>query len=330
MIRLFNRIILTELCNENCPHCFNANFRKKGIMDHEKLFSFMRLNHSYLTNSYAKLMGGEPTLHPHIIDVIKECTLHFLETHVFTNGSRMEFLLKEPFIVKNHFFRKINFTINGFTFNKEKFKEYREFINFIILHFVISPSNYQQITDKILDVLELGQQIHIILSPDTQIDIFNSEILEDYRKIWSDSIIKVHDEIIKKGIGFSHDHRLPICFFTQEMINKINDNCSFYDNDVKMAELTGCCCNSFIGLIGTDFSLRFCNQTNIVIGNILNDDGTPKEIPEINKMIKDYPLIKIEKIKNLSEKCRNCSCLSYCKVGCYYNSLVKNSSLCIN
>ena len=313
MIRLAHRIILTELCNESCEHCFNSNFRKKGVMDVDVFTRYMKENTRLLNGEELKVMGGEPTLHPQIVDLIHEAYYHFGKIKLFTNGSQMSKIAKDPRMIKTHFEGVTAYLINGHTFEPEKFHEYKDFVREIVLHCVVPLENVDDYINRVLGFLELGPQINICISPNTQLNLFDDNIMEKYRE----SFVKAVTTLIPRLSNqfFAFDHFFPTCFFTQEMIDTLH----YYS--VNAWEKTGCCSEYILGLIDWNFDLHFCNQTRFKIGNVLDKDGNMLSLPEINEMIKTAPQMKCNNIRKYSEKCRNCSALPICKVGCYYNVL---------
>ncbi len=316
MIQLAHRIILTELCNKSCEHCFNSNFRKTGEMDADVFIKFMKENHNYLTDFELKVMGGEPTLHPRLIDVVHEAYYHYRIVKLFTNGSNMSIIAKDPRMIKTHFEGVTLYLINGHTFEPEKFHEYKEYIRNVVLHCVIPLDNVSDFINRVFRFMELSPQIHIALSPDTQVNLFDDSIMEKYRESWMTAMLSLVPVLLKRGGFYGFDHLFPMCFFTQEMLDVLHEN-----NMDDCHTLTHCCSEFFLGLIDWNFDLHYCNQTRFKIGNVLDKDGNMLSLPEINQMIKTAPQMKCNNIRKLSEKCRNCVALPVCKVGCYYNVL---------
>ena len=128
--------------------------------------------------------------------------------------------------------------------------------------------------------------------------------------------LKLIPVLMEKQASYSFDHQLPICFFTQKMIETLEAH------HITNINIAGTCCNCVpLGLIDYNFDLYFCNQTRIKLGSVINQDGTFKSMDEIRDMIKVGPSKKVTGIKKLSNKCKRCVSLATCKVGCYYNTL---------
>ena len=65
---------ICDICNYNCWYCYNAKPRTQKYIDLNKLYCFLQFVHSRLQkNVVVILIGGEPTLHPHIIDFCNKC-----------------------------------------------------------------------------------------------------------------------------------------------------------------------------------------------------------------------------------------------------------------
>jgi radical SAM protein with 4Fe4S-binding SPASM domain len=331
MIQLAHRIVLTELCNGTCPHCFNAHFRKKAVMDADKLIEFWRINRGeLLIGKRVKLMGGEPTLHPRIIDIMHEAFLYFGGVDLFTNGTNMLKITSDPLILKYHLMGNLEYIINGFTFDLEEFKEYSKFLRKISLHFVI-PYDKEEMYNLIGKIVKCMENpfIHFIISPDTQVNIFDEEILESYRKTWIEAITTIVPRLMNNGLGFNYDHVLPMCFYTQEMLDKLHEvpvhNLNNFVDGIHSLKIT-CCGDVQMGLILPNFDIYFCNQTRIYIGSLLNDKGNPRSIWDITEDIQKFSEVKTERVKELLPKCRECPVVASCKTGCYYTTLLRSQN----
>lgn len=295
--------------------------RDQEVMDADLYIQFIRENSAHLSDKRCLIMGGEPTLHPRIIEILLESTKHYNIVDLFTNGTKLDEIATHPDIVREHFKDKIVYTINGFAFNPKHYEKWRHFNKRLNLHFVITTWGYKEILQKMLDCMVYYPDIKYIISGDTQVDLFDEETLKSYRKIYIDTFKQIIPELNAKGIEWSKDHSFPVCFYTQEMINELNmiDLTNFH------FESTCCTCPK-TGLINANWDFQYCNQTRIKLGTVLKEDGTLKNMVDLqNEYITPAHTLKTENIKKLREECRDCGALNVCRVGCFYNSLVEHS-----
>jgi len=317
-----HRFVVTENCNLNCPHCFNAMARDCGVMDADLFIEFIEKNSVHLKDKRCLIMGGEPTLHPRIIEMILEATKHYYLVDLFTNGTKLDEIGTNPDIVKEHFKEKLTYTINGFAFSPKKYERWRSFNRRLNLHFVITTWGYEEITQKMLDCMAYYPDIKYTISSDTQVDLFDEESLNNYRKIYIDTIRKVIPELRARGIEWSTDHSFPACFYTEDMMNQLNEI------DLPQFQYGNICCSCpNIGLINSNWDFQYCNQTRLILGSVLKENGELKTLEELqNEYITPAHKFKRDCIKNLREECKNCKALDTCRVGCYYNALVEHNS----
>jgi radical SAM protein with 4Fe4S-binding SPASM domain len=286
-------------------------------MDVDKFLEFVQQNRHGLQNKQLKIMGGEPTIHPRFEELVEKSIPYFDYVRVFTNGLTLPKILKNSFFDKN---QRIGYTVNGYTFDPSKFDSYRAKVWRLDLHFVIPYYEPEKTIEKLLNCVDfMGEQVFILYSPDTQVNVFNPEILDSYRKTWVASIKTLIPQLRQKRVDFAPDHAVPACFFTPEMIEELAE-IDFQDLSMGLS----CCHCSDLGLIDTEFNLLYCNQSRIKLGTLLNEDGTFKNMNEIEAMIAVGPRTKVEKIEQISKKCKDCSALPLCRLGCYYNTLERN------
>jgi len=293
-------------------------------MDADIYIEFVRKNSSSFRSSVCKLMGGEPTLHPRIIDIILESAKHYQVVQLFTNGSRLNKIANHPEIVKEVFKGKVCYVINGYAFDQEKFEEYKQFVNALTLHFVITPWGYKETLQKMYDCMKYQGEVNLeyVISTDTQVDLFDEEAMNSYRKIWLDFIKEIVPVIQSRGINWKFMVCVPIYTPADEMLNELN---SVGLNQLHFG--LSCCQCPDIGLIDWNWDFWYCNQTRIKLGTVLKENGEPKTLIElINEYITSAHGVKTKCIENLREDCKNCGALSTCRVGCYYNTLVKHCS----
>lgn len=126
-------IMLTDVCNLNCPYCFANEFVNKDRNEiseenFEKAVDFIVGDGSHRS---VGLIGGEPTVHPHFRDFMRR--LIFDERVegivVFTNGIRMANFWDELCHPKTHLLINCNPPKN---IGSENFKQLYDNLNIII------------------------------------------------------------------------------------------------------------------------------------------------------------------------------------------------------
>lgn len=306
MIRLANRIVLTEACNRNCPHCFNKDVREAEYMDVDTLFKFWKKNKDYLCSEALKVMGGEPSLHPRFSDVVNKALDFFHTVSIFTNGSNLDKLVWSG--------RQIRYVINGYTFDLENYTH----LDNLSLHFVVRT---EKDIEKMVKCLFHVPSAGYIVSPNTQVNLMDDAEMEAYRKLWMDTITVFLPAAERMGCFAKLDHSFPLCFYTQEMGDKLAE----INREAWHLSNITCCGEEVMGLIQANFDLYYCNQTRIKIGSILDEKGKPRAMKEIQEMLHKAPQIKLDGIKAEFPRCRNCPAVTTCKMGCFYNIGVKHA-----
>lgn len=87
------RMWVTEGCNASCHFCLNANARSKSSME---LDQFQQLCLYFKQNQFDKIaiMGGEPTIHPHFLQIMEIAQEHFKSVYLFTNAIEERLLIQ--------------------------------------------------------------------------------------------------------------------------------------------------------------------------------------------------------------------------------------------
>ena len=82
----FAWVEITNICNFKCIHCYGSfEANNHGILSiKEILHIFKELKSIGIKN--IQLIGGEPLLHPDIIDILKYSKKYFNKVEIFTNG----------------------------------------------------------------------------------------------------------------------------------------------------------------------------------------------------------------------------------------------------
>ena len=82
-------------CNFRCPYCHNSQLLEAGVepvMTVEELLAFLRKRQGILEG--VCITGGEPTLHPHLFDLLRAVKDLGYSVKLDTNGYRPEVLQK--------------------------------------------------------------------------------------------------------------------------------------------------------------------------------------------------------------------------------------------
>ena len=72
-------------CNVNCLHCYHKHEAEKGYKPKTELIQRI-LKAKDRGNTYIDFTGGEPTLHPDIVELVNLCTENNLKCCIITNG----------------------------------------------------------------------------------------------------------------------------------------------------------------------------------------------------------------------------------------------------
>jgi MoaA/NifB/PqqE/SkfB family radical SAM enzyme len=83
----FVRVLPTDYCNLNCSYCWQHTADKHQMTP--ALFRDCLDNAVRLDAGLVSFLGGEPTLWPHLLDAIRQCTRKHLCTDLTTNGSTL-------------------------------------------------------------------------------------------------------------------------------------------------------------------------------------------------------------------------------------------------
>lgn len=98
-IRHFN-LEITKRCNQKCFYCFNNSGHSK-TKDELTLSQWKDAisDIAYLGYKSVHITGGEPFLHPNIIEILQQAVELGLSTTVLSNGFRIESLAKKNYLL---------------------------------------------------------------------------------------------------------------------------------------------------------------------------------------------------------------------------------------
>lgn len=89
-------VIFLPRCNLRCHYCYNPEFinNPDGLEDvsDSKIFSYLGKKKKWLDG--VVMLGGEPTVHPHFLDIIRKVKKMDLGIAVHTNGTKPDMIKK--------------------------------------------------------------------------------------------------------------------------------------------------------------------------------------------------------------------------------------------
>ena len=83
--------LLTRQCNSNCAFCIEREVHTGGFINKENFISGVNFAKEHGLNNFF-LHGGEPTMHPDIVDFAHIAKNAGLTVKMFTNGKKVEVL----------------------------------------------------------------------------------------------------------------------------------------------------------------------------------------------------------------------------------------------
>ena len=281
------RVYVTEKCNAKCPNCFNAKSRSNNEMsvkDFEELCAYLKSNGF----DFLKIMGGEPTIHADFVQMIEIAQKYFDKITIFSNGTTDS--------IKDIKLREHDVVTYNFTFNKVFSKDRMYFSVGGKRAFEVQVkknTDEKQLVERLLDFTK-DAPIRISLTLDCTANIFIE------KPIVLEKLKFIENELISNNRDFGYDHMIPLCYLYKTGLHVSN----------------GCSCNIYTaGLIGADFTLKFCNQHPASLIP-LKQDGKflPWAIAE-NHLRKTFYEIRA---KALNDYCLNCVFFGKkCNGGCW-------------
>jgi len=310
-------LIITNLCNRSCPYCFA---RQKVYLSKEKNIADQTQDHISISNveiyldflendliKELKLLGGEPTLHPKLPEIIERGLRRNMKPIIFSNGLWPE-AIKEYFSRKHD--QEISFVINvnepHLQSNKEN-NHQRECLkiagNRAMLSFNIYRENFDLLfTIHLIESLGLKREIRIGLA-NPIIRTKNSYIRSSALKKVGKRLVTKLKELEKYDILGSLDCGFPLCMFNEKDLGSLT---------LTTRQGFASMCGSVID-VGPDLNLWHCFPLSGILNRNLRDF---KNKEEIDKCYYD----KFKSIRNIGSmnECINCKYLKrgQCTGGC--------------
>jgi len=247
--------LLTDACNYSCSYCFGNGPKKisEGSFATKKQLlnaadRIIRLEKEYYS---VYLAGGEPTLHPHLADIIKifseddKCTIA-----ITTNLSKCKnYFLNLASLSNNNFFIEASIHFDHITNIDnviEKIKSLAPHISMI--HIMAHPNKMQEVKkfynsiSLIAQPFELNAYVRIIRN--------GYSVSKEYSKSDFEWVVNLQQLDYRKAKGFSYSKE-PITWEYGDMFSN-----NYYSEHYNRNDLTAFCLDNFKNM--------FCLSGNII------------------------------------------------------------------
>lgn len=298
------RIYITENCNSKCANCFNAHERGTATIDIEH---FLELCDYFKSNGVdtIKIMGGEPTVHPYFLEIMKIAQDYFPEVYLFTNAINDKILDFNP--------RQNDAIIYNFRFSKQLTeskllldKPGRRSLEIQITN----ATKIDKVYSEIISVCgNFTDRINPCLTFDCTQNIFEN------KDVLINKYIKIRNLCEKFGFVVGQDHLVPLCFL--------------YGSEIKMPQ-TGCICQeNCAGLIDANYNIKFCNQYPQILGNLYESKALMPFEKYLNLLSMQRTVIQNTAKEKLCGRCPFYDL--YCNGGCFISKeYIKADSVLTN
>lgn len=217
-------LILTTNCQRSCPYCFAKDDKEKPIFfewhNFKKAVTFLETGQKIIN-----LIGGEPTTHKDFVGFLEYLIDKDFNVQVFTNGIISE---KRKEQIKNMIERKnikkeqLFFCVNSFDMGNKQFDFLKTFNEISYLSYTIFEKNTDlTFLPEIIEDFRLDRTIRLGLA--MPIGVSNKYLNPaDYSTV-SKKIVELTKITVPKKIQISFDCGFPLCMFTPEEINNLNN-----------------------------------------------------------------------------------------------------------
>ncbi len=317
-------IFLTNLCNRRCPFCYLNNWitgeeEKAQHMSQEDLVTLIRwLKKSKLNR--VKLAGGEPTLHPHMLDFVKESTKNdIIVEGVLTNGLGETGLYKEvaditgtnwlvnvgdPRTYTNTQWELLNRNLEQMRWrNEDRSVKLSGFDTSSLRHLCLSITFYKPDQDFAY-IIELAKKYGcpVIRYDVSRPSSDRSNVHVNFEKLVEikPTLMEFVRSCVREGIKPGVDDALPFCIFTQKELMFLHLFSNFYSVCIPHSD------------IFPDLTVAYCTSLHGVLPSYKIPEKTASQMfHEFFSLTNRYREHRLARCKNCYNYARSL-CQGYC------------------
>jgi len=325
-------LTVNRACNLRCGWCYAriTNFSRKTSMSLDTVRKAIHLFEG-LPLKNVILIGGEPTIHPNFLEIVKMIKKAGLRSLLITNGLRLadiEFLDKSLAAGIN----AITISVKGA--NDDEYQRFTGVRAFDKVMRAVTNVSIRKIPHKISITIckdlffNFGEFIDVVSK--SRADSFsldmgrpmiaNDRIIPDgiaTPREMADFIIRIYPKLVACGKRFTIKFSIPLCLFPEDFIkivvknNQAISGCQIFNGKGIIIDPEGRLlpcnhfCNNPLGILGVDFSdakgyYQFRNRPDVI---------------KFYETVSSCP----------SERCVDCTYWQYCGAGCRVHWLFRES-----
>jgi radical SAM protein with 4Fe4S-binding SPASM domain len=311
-------ILITNVCYRGCTFCFARQRLGDGAKEGSTIHMSMeniRYVMDFLDRSHDKnlrLLGGEPTQHPHFIQIVQEALERKFHVHIFTNGmmpkKTADFL---GALTEEQFSALCNVSPQA-TLTEEQKKDVDYFLSRLGSkgHLGITVTSEHIEYGYLVDTIEkhkLGRKIRVGLAQPI-VGVDNEFLSVDKYKTAGKAILAMARDLIKRDIMIGFDCGMTMCMFSEEDLGGIMTSSQGFNS----------VCKPVID-IGPNLDVWNCFPLSEVYNTRLEQFANHKEIEEFyTRQLQPY------KRFGCMPECMTCDYLrrNQCAGGCLAHAIV--------
>ena len=312
---------INRSCNNRCNFCYaRDSILSRDEMDYSEVYRLLPILRE-LNIKKIILIGGEPTLYPHILEIVNAITEYGMNCTVQSNGLRFaDYDFLKDMITAG--MMECGISIKGFS--KEEYEQTTETYNFPLMikaienfyrlnyepmfSYVLPEPSIRIAEQLVVGVKKLGLK-NIYISPVHPTCCEQENYFPPNYMKWVDVYRYIISRLSKCDVKFSFGISFPLCAFPEEEI------VSYMHQGIVRKN----CCQAVLenGLVfDTDFRLLPCNM--FVKKPFIKDQKKIESVYDIFEIMDASIVRDYHEHMNtpLTEKCQECYRWSQCHAGC--------------